>query len=109
MAFGASVVVLLLGPVFAMQSDIRLVFRRAGRVAEITLPGLKDSAHNLTSPPTLALPGSPASPSCSATTAGIGPEMCARILSDGRMTDAARLVVVGDARVLATGHARMPA
>ena len=35
--------------------------------------------------------------------AGIGPEQCARILSDGRLDDAARLVVVGDARVLAQG------
>ena len=37
--------------------------------------------------------------------AGIGPEMCARILSDGRMNDAARLLVVGDARVLRQGMA----
>ena len=35
--------------------------------------------------------------------AGIGPEQCARILSDGRLADAARLLVVGDARVLALG------
>lgn len=35
--------------------------------------------------------------------AGIGPEMCARILSDGRMNDAARIVVVGDSRVLQQG------
>jgi 4-hydroxy-L-threonine phosphate dehydrogenase PdxA len=34
---------------------------------------------------------------------GIGPEQCARVLADGRMSDAARLVVVGDARVLALG------
>src|SRR3954452_16532081 len=34
---------------------------------------------------------------------GIGPEQCARILSDGRMRDAARLCVIGDARVLALG------
>src|SRR2546423_10131533 len=34
---------------------------------------------------------------------GIGPEQCARVLSDGRLRDAARLVVVGDARVLAMG------
>jgi 4-hydroxythreonine-4-phosphate dehydrogenase len=34
---------------------------------------------------------------------GIGPEQCARVLSDGRLADAARLVVVGDARVLAQG------
>jgi 4-hydroxythreonine-4-phosphate dehydrogenase len=35
--------------------------------------------------------------------AGIGPEQCARILADGRLADAARLLVVGDARVLAQG------
>ncbi|WP_244470221.1 PdxA family dehydrogenase [Microvirga vignae] len=34
---------------------------------------------------------------------GIGPEQCARVLSDGRLNDAARLVVVGDARVLEQG------
>ena len=34
---------------------------------------------------------------------GIGPEQCARILADGRMADAARLLVVGDARVLEQG------
>ena len=34
---------------------------------------------------------------------GIGPEQCARVLSDRRLSDAARLVVVGDARVLAQG------
>jgi len=34
---------------------------------------------------------------------GIGPEQCARILSDGRLNDAARLVVVGDTRVLQQG------
>jgi len=34
---------------------------------------------------------------------GIGPEQCARILSDGRLDDAARLVVVGDTRVLEQG------
>jgi 4-hydroxythreonine-4-phosphate dehydrogenase len=34
---------------------------------------------------------------------GIGPEQCARILSDGRLADAARLLVVGDARVLELG------
>ena len=34
---------------------------------------------------------------------GIGPEQCARVLSDRRLSDAARLVVVGDARVLAMG------
>ncbi len=34
---------------------------------------------------------------------GIGPEQCARILSDGRLNDAARLLVVGDARVLQQG------
>jgi len=35
--------------------------------------------------------------------AGIGPEQCARILADRRLADAARLLVVGDARVLALG------
>jgi len=35
--------------------------------------------------------------------AGIGPEQCARILSDRRLADAARILVVGDARVLALG------
>ncbi|WP_029352194.1 4-hydroxythreonine-4-phosphate dehydrogenase PdxA [Bosea sp. 117] len=34
---------------------------------------------------------------------GIGPEQTARILHDGRMRDVARLVVVGDARVLEMG------
>jgi 4-hydroxythreonine-4-phosphate dehydrogenase len=34
---------------------------------------------------------------------GIGPEQCARVLADGRLTDAARLLVVGDARVLQKG------
>jgi 4-hydroxythreonine-4-phosphate dehydrogenase len=34
---------------------------------------------------------------------GIGPEQCARILADHRMKDAARLLVVGDMRVLALG------
>jgi 4-hydroxythreonine-4-phosphate dehydrogenase len=34
---------------------------------------------------------------------GIGPEQCARILADHRMADAARLLVVGDARVLEQG------
>jgi len=34
---------------------------------------------------------------------GIGPEQCARILSDGRLNSVARLVVVGDARVLEMG------
>jgi 4-hydroxythreonine-4-phosphate dehydrogenase len=34
---------------------------------------------------------------------GIGPEQCARVLADGRLRDAARIVVVGDARVLAMG------
>ena len=34
---------------------------------------------------------------------GIGPEQCARVLADGRLNDAARLVVVGDARVLRQG------
>ena len=36
---------------------------------------------------------------------GIGPEQCARILADRRMADAARLLVVGDARVLEQGMA----
>jgi 4-hydroxythreonine-4-phosphate dehydrogenase len=34
---------------------------------------------------------------------GIGPEQCARVLADGRLADAARLVVIGDIRVLAQG------
>ena len=34
---------------------------------------------------------------------GIGPEQCARILADGRLKDAARLLVFGDARVLEMG------
>ena len=34
---------------------------------------------------------------------GIGPEQVARILSDDRLADVARLVVVGDARVLDMG------
>jgi 4-hydroxythreonine-4-phosphate dehydrogenase len=34
---------------------------------------------------------------------GIGPELCARVLSDGRLAGIARLVVVGDARVLEMG------
>jgi len=34
---------------------------------------------------------------------GIGPEQCARILSDRRLDDVARLLVVGDARVLELG------
>ena len=34
---------------------------------------------------------------------GIGPEQCARILADARMETTARLLVVGDARVLAQG------
>jgi 4-hydroxythreonine-4-phosphate dehydrogenase len=34
---------------------------------------------------------------------GIGPEQCARILADGRLNDAARLLVVGDALVLEMG------
>ena len=34
---------------------------------------------------------------------GIGPEQCARILADRRMADVARLVIVGDARVLEQG------
>ena len=34
---------------------------------------------------------------------GIGPEQCARVLADGRLVDAARLLVIGDARVLERG------
>jgi 4-hydroxy-L-threonine phosphate dehydrogenase PdxA len=34
---------------------------------------------------------------------GIGAEQCARVLADRRLNDAARLLVVGDARVLAKG------
>ncbi len=34
---------------------------------------------------------------------GIGPEQCARVLADKRLSDAARLLVVGDGRVLAQG------
>jgi 4-hydroxythreonine-4-phosphate dehydrogenase len=34
---------------------------------------------------------------------GIGPEQCARVLADGRLNDAARIVVVGDGRVLDLG------
>jgi 4-hydroxythreonine-4-phosphate dehydrogenase len=34
---------------------------------------------------------------------GIGPEQCARVLADRRLADAARLVVMGDARVLEQG------
>ena len=34
---------------------------------------------------------------------GIGPELCARILHDGRLAQTARLVVVGDGRVLHQG------
>ncbi|HUP98623.1 MAG TPA: 4-hydroxythreonine-4-phosphate dehydrogenase PdxA [Usitatibacter sp.] len=34
---------------------------------------------------------------------GIGPEQCARVLADGRLADAARLLVIGDVRVLAQG------
>jgi 4-hydroxythreonine-4-phosphate dehydrogenase len=34
---------------------------------------------------------------------GIGPEQCARVLADRRLADAARLLVVGDARVLEMG------
>src|SRR6201988_1912902 len=36
---------------------------------------------------------------------GIGPEQTARILSDDRLADVARLVVVGDSRVLEMGMA----
>lgn len=35
---------------------------------------------------------------------GIGPEIVARVLADGGMADIARLVVIGDARVLARGE-----
>jgi 4-hydroxythreonine-4-phosphate dehydrogenase len=35
--------------------------------------------------------------------AGIGPEQCARVLADRRLADAARLLVIGDARVLERG------
>ena len=34
---------------------------------------------------------------------GIGPEQCARVLADRRLADVARLLVIGDARVLAQG------
>jgi 4-hydroxythreonine-4-phosphate dehydrogenase len=34
---------------------------------------------------------------------GIGPEQCARVLADGRLLSLARIVVVGDARVLELG------
>jgi 4-hydroxy-L-threonine phosphate dehydrogenase PdxA len=34
---------------------------------------------------------------------GVGPEICARVLADRRLADAARLLVVGDARVLEMG------
>jgi 4-hydroxythreonine-4-phosphate dehydrogenase len=34
---------------------------------------------------------------------GIGPEICARVLADRRLADAARLLVIGDARVLELG------
>jgi 4-hydroxythreonine-4-phosphate dehydrogenase len=34
---------------------------------------------------------------------GIGPELCARVLHEGRLKDKARLVVVGDVRVLELG------
>jgi 4-hydroxythreonine-4-phosphate dehydrogenase len=34
---------------------------------------------------------------------GIGPEICAKILHDQRMADVARLVVIGDARILEQG------
>lgn len=34
---------------------------------------------------------------------GIGPELCARVLADRRLADAARIVVIGDARVLELG------
>ncbi len=34
---------------------------------------------------------------------GVGPEQCARVLADRRLADAARLLVIGDARVLRQG------
>jgi len=34
---------------------------------------------------------------------GIGPEQCARVLADGRLKDAANILVIGDARVLEQG------
>jgi 4-hydroxy-L-threonine phosphate dehydrogenase PdxA len=34
---------------------------------------------------------------------GIGPEQCARVLADARLAEAARLIVIGDARVLEMG------
>ena len=34
---------------------------------------------------------------------GIGPEQCARVLADSRLADTARLLVIGDGRVLARG------
>src|SRR5689334_4803370 len=34
---------------------------------------------------------------------GVGPELCARVLHDGRFKDKARMVVVGDMRVLELG------
>jgi 4-hydroxythreonine-4-phosphate dehydrogenase len=34
---------------------------------------------------------------------GIGPELCARVLHDGRLKDSARMIVVGDMRVLEQG------
>ena len=37
---------------------------------------------------------------------GIGPEQCARILADRQLADAARLLVIGDARVLERGAAQ---
>jgi len=35
--------------------------------------------------------------------AGVGPEICARVLADRRLADAARLLVIGEARVLEQG------
>jgi 4-hydroxythreonine-4-phosphate dehydrogenase len=42
---------------------------------------------------------------------GIGPEICAQVLADRRLADAARLLVIGDARVLELGasHAKVSA
>jgi 4-hydroxythreonine-4-phosphate dehydrogenase len=37
---------------------------------------------------------------------GIGPEQCARVLADRRLADTARLLVIGDARVLERGAAQ---
>ena len=39
---------------------------------------------------------------------GIGPEQCARVLADGRLSDAARLVVIGDGREVKPGAEGAP-